>query len=303
MGYQAVNAVLSQSKATGSDRLVLLVLAAHADETTFECHPGRDLLCKEAAMAERNLQYCLKRLEDSGELAISRGVGRGNLTTYKIALDTKEKAQGLAPFPTQKKVQSDAEKMQNPAPFETEKGCNPAPEKVQCTVEKVQPTVIKGAKQPGAYKDIESSGNNQESSGNHSARARETAASVWQSVFGEPLAIFSAERVAEADIADLAVWRSTLEMWWTNQYSRRNLTRIIEVYREKLAEKRNGVANGINHAGHRTAPIRETHNARAARQTLELLKGIGQQGRGDHYPDPDDGAAPGITVDLSRRGA
>ncbi len=149
MSYQAVSAVLKHSRATGSDRLVLLVLASHADEETFECYPSRDLLCQEAAMSERNLIYCLRKLEGTGELTISRGNGRGNLTTYQINLEGAERVQSTAPFISSERVQNPVIKVQAPAPFqakkvqsiaafEVEKGCNLASERVQ-------DSVIKGA--------------------------------------------------------------------------------------------------------------------------------------------------------------
>lgn len=165
MSYQAVNAVLTNSKAKGSDRLVLVVLASHADEKTFECYPGRDLLCKEAAMSERNLIYCLKKLEEASELTISRGTGRGNLTTYRINLPKVkevERVQQVAPFSEPERVQDSVETVQQPSPFEIEKGCNPASERVQPTVKRVQDSVIKGAKSGNAYKDIEPSWNYEE---------------------------------------------------------------------------------------------------------------------------------------------
>lgn len=156
MGYQAkaIKAVLEHSKARGSDRLVLMVLATHADDVNFEGFPGRMLLCKEAGMEERNLVYCLKRLEAIGEIEIKRGSGRGNLTRYKILLPSAEKVQTLAPFPPQKKVQPSApfidEKVQATASFESL-------ERVQNPAERVQNPGIKGAKPTCAYNEIEHS--------------------------------------------------------------------------------------------------------------------------------------------------
>ena len=161
MGYKSVENVMKHSASRGTDRLVLMVLATHADDETGECYPSRDLLCQESAMAERNLIYCLNRLEALGEIAIHRGNGRGNLTAYKLtfsAAQKPERMQSLASFSEDKKGAKSGEKgamerVQNPV------------ERVQDFAERVQDSAIKGAKHTGAYKDIEPSGNHQEPSG------------------------------------------------------------------------------------------------------------------------------------------
>lgn len=216
MSYQAVGAVLANSKAKGSERLVLLVVASHANAETFECHPGRDLLCQESAMSERNLIYCLKKLEESKELTINRGSGRGNLTIYRINLakiEEKERVQVSAPFIAPESVQAPAETMQSPAPFieekvqfpapfESDKGCNLTSERVQDLGERVQDSVEKGAKSGDAYKDIEPSGTKKKPPRKYKSGAQAPAASVpvqevfqhWKTVLDHPRAILDAKR-------------------------------------------------------------------------------------------------------------
>lgn len=126
MGFNSINAVLKYSKSTGSDRLVLMILAHHASDETSECFPSRQLICEESGIKARNLIYRLNALELLGELSISRGNGSGNLTRYKLNL-TGERVQAIAPFVE-------------------DKGCKNA-------YERVQDRVIKGAKTRIAYKE------------------------------------------------------------------------------------------------------------------------------------------------------
>lgn len=246
MGYEVVNAVLARSKAKGSDRLVLLVIAAHADEETFECFPGRELLCKEAAMSERNLIYCLKKLEESKELVIIRGTGRGNLTTYRITLEGLKRVQVAAPFIAPERVQDPVEgpqpvapfipeRVQDIAPFTAEKGCNPA-------VERVQPTVIKGAKSGNTCKE-ESSWNQQESSEGEALSPFE----IFKRLYPGQASIYNQEVIEAAGIAELGLWEASVEAWKVNQYSARNVAGIIDSYRKRVEKTRQNQRGGTVH--------------------------------------------------------
>lgn len=97
MGYKTVESVMKYSRSKGSARLLLMVLATHADEGTLECYPGRDLLCQETAMSDRNVTRALKELESLNEVTLSRGNGRGNQTAYKLSINP-EKGDNLSPF-------------------------------------------------------------------------------------------------------------------------------------------------------------------------------------------------------------
>lgn len=130
--------VLARSKSIGSDRLVLLVLASHADEKNFECYPGRDLLCRESAMSARNLIRCLNSLEQMGELTLDRGNGRGRTTTYRIRLGESERVTSTTPFIAPE--------------VEPERVTNPV-ERVTSEAERVTPEVKKGDKYGFACKE------------------------------------------------------------------------------------------------------------------------------------------------------
>lgn len=154
MSYQAVNMVLANSKATGTDRLVLLVLASHADEETFECYPGRDLLCQEAAMSERNLIRCLRNLEELKEISIARGNGRGHITTYQITLDDTERVTTTTPFIKPERVTNSAQRVSAPSAFTVKKGDKSGNERVTDLGERVTNPVIKGDNNPDMYRTI-----------------------------------------------------------------------------------------------------------------------------------------------------
>lgn len=291
MGYKTVESVMQRSHSKGAARLLLMVLATHADDDTLECYPGRQLLCEETAMGERNLIYALKQLEDLGEVRVKRGVGRGHGSHYLIALPNPKKVQNLVKEKGAKFGNSTAKRVQDLV----DKRC-------KISLEKVQDLVAKGAKSGYTYKE-EPSRTIIEPSIEHTCEREPEivdAVAVWESVFGQQLGIFEGERIREAAIADLEVWRDTLKMWWTNQYSRRNLTRIFEVYQEKLAAKKEGNGNGKTHHEQRSVQPRETHNAKAARETAEWIASAFTETGGDSSADSEDPGTEGIAVDFRR---
>lgn len=135
MSWQATQAVLTHSQATGTERLVLFVLATYADAETGEAWPSVAAIAQGAALKERQTQALLRRLEQSGEVTAEVGRGRKNTTVYTLTCLKKvqnsapisaEKVQDPAPIPAKEKVQDRVEKVQDSA------------EKVQSSVEKVQ---------------------------------------------------------------------------------------------------------------------------------------------------------------------
>ena len=86
---------MRHSRSKGSARLVLMVIATHANDKSLQCFPGRDLLCRESAMEERNLVYAIKKLEDLGELKVIRGNGSGNPSHYELTIKRPERVQNL----------------------------------------------------------------------------------------------------------------------------------------------------------------------------------------------------------------
>jgi hypothetical protein len=130
---------MERSRSEGSARMVLMVIATHADKDALSTHLGLDRLCLESNMKRRNLIYTLAKLETSGELKIDHARGSGNVNGYTLTLPNvqpitpladDQQGESLSPTPS--------EIVQPVAPLER---CNPSSEKVQSTVKKVQPIV------------------------------------------------------------------------------------------------------------------------------------------------------------------
>lgn len=131
MSYEATDAVLKQSRSRGTERLILLVLATHANPESGEAWPSISTLATESMMGERQVQALIRRLQVAGELTIQEGRGRKNTNTYRLTClervqDRTERVQDPAPFHAQEKVQDPTEKVQDRV------------KKVQDSAEKVQ---------------------------------------------------------------------------------------------------------------------------------------------------------------------
>lgn len=122
MGYKAVQSVMQKSRSKGSARLVLMVIATHANDKTLQCFPGRDLLCQESAMEERNLIYAIKKLEDLKELKVIRGEGRGNQSHYELTIGQPKKVQNLATGEQEDAAEKDAKSGKNAQESPAKKG-------------------------------------------------------------------------------------------------------------------------------------------------------------------------------------
>lgn len=85
MSIQAIAWVLEESKATLASRLVLLSIANHADPRGVSSWPSVPLLARESRITERQVQRCIKILEESGELLIHRGMGDGRRHLFVMA--------------------------------------------------------------------------------------------------------------------------------------------------------------------------------------------------------------------------
>lgn len=84
MSIQAIAWVFDYSQATGTDRLVLLALANHANSETGECHPGYRRIAHEANCAPSTVTAAIRRLVELGEVEVSaRGTGRAT-TKYHL---------------------------------------------------------------------------------------------------------------------------------------------------------------------------------------------------------------------------
>lgn len=83
MSLAAITSVLEYSEARGSARVVMFVLAEHADEYGF-CRPGVARLSHMARINERNVQRHFKTLQDIGELEILYRLRQASV--YRIVL-------------------------------------------------------------------------------------------------------------------------------------------------------------------------------------------------------------------------
>ena len=133
MSWQAIQSVIEHSQTKGSERLLLLIIAYHADRDTFTAFPSENKLCIEAKMIERNLIYTLAKLRDSRELQIDFNAGRGRANLYTLLLPRK----GQSSAPTVKdstpaRGQSGVGRGGNPT---SETGQHIAPKHIEQSVE------------------------------------------------------------------------------------------------------------------------------------------------------------------------
>ena len=119
----------------------------------------------------------------------------------------------------------------------------------------------------------------------HTPQGEQDAVSIAVAIF-PTLGIWQQEIISNGDINHLALWRKACEDWRENRYSLRNITGLIDSYyrREKQHNRDREYYNGQNQQ-HR--PIRESHNERAARESLELIRQLRQEGSNDRI-DPAD---------------
>lgn len=68
MSWQAYDMVLKRSRAKHADRLVLLVLASHADKNGENAYPSIRTIAQEANLAPSTVWTSLRRLEEIGEI-------------------------------------------------------------------------------------------------------------------------------------------------------------------------------------------------------------------------------------------
>ncbi len=77
--------VWEHSKQTEGALLVLLSIADFADDDGM-AYPAIPRLAKKARLTDRQVQRVLRRIEDAGELTITRGIGRGQSNIYHVIL-------------------------------------------------------------------------------------------------------------------------------------------------------------------------------------------------------------------------
>lgn len=85
MSIKIMSEVWEHATVDGGALLVLLTLADSADEATRSCYPGVESIAAKARLSERQVQYCLKRLRESGIIEVKRCASPVKTNLYKIA--------------------------------------------------------------------------------------------------------------------------------------------------------------------------------------------------------------------------
>ena len=85
VSIEAVRHVLENSKTKGAQRLILVVIAEHADKNGL-AWPSVQTIARLANCSERFVHTTIAKLK-SGELIIERGGGRGRSNRYRIPLE------------------------------------------------------------------------------------------------------------------------------------------------------------------------------------------------------------------------
>ncbi len=83
MSLEAMNHVLAHSDQRGTDRLILLLVAHHAN-ADGKAWPSYDLLAHEARLSRRHVVRIIKRLVQVGELEKGAGPRRTNIYTFPV---------------------------------------------------------------------------------------------------------------------------------------------------------------------------------------------------------------------------
>lgn len=86
MSIQVMTHVWEHSQHKGSELLMLLALSDYADEHGWS-YPSVGRLAKRTRLSERTVQYVLRKLVQSGEVAIEIGTGPHGCNRYHICLD------------------------------------------------------------------------------------------------------------------------------------------------------------------------------------------------------------------------
>jgi len=84
MSVQAMSWVIEKSLQKGSNLLVLLMIANHADTSGRNAYPGVATVAAETRLTERAVRYILPKLEVSGELVIERDAGPFGTHLYTL---------------------------------------------------------------------------------------------------------------------------------------------------------------------------------------------------------------------------
>ena len=103
MSIKAITYVLEHSQAEHSQRLVLLSLANHADDSGDDSFPSNATIARETRLGESTVRLAIERLKASGEI-IEVGLGPKRTRRFRVVLDGADSA---APDPADSAVPQD----------------------------------------------------------------------------------------------------------------------------------------------------------------------------------------------------
>lgn len=90
MSVQAMSWVIEKSRQKGSNLLVLLMIANHADTAGVEAYPKVETLAAESRLSERAVRYILEKLVRSSELVIESNAGPYGCHRYSLPGVTRD---------------------------------------------------------------------------------------------------------------------------------------------------------------------------------------------------------------------
>jgi Helix-turn-helix domain len=90
VSVQAMSWVIEKSRQKGSNLLVLLMIANHADTTGVDAYPKVETLAAESRLSERAVRYILAKLARSSELVIESNAGPYGCHRYSLPGVTRD---------------------------------------------------------------------------------------------------------------------------------------------------------------------------------------------------------------------
>lgn len=262
MSWQSVKSVLEHSRSKRAARAVLLVIAWHADEHGAEAYPSLETLADESGVSRRTVMSAIDELERAGEIAVSKGRGRGQTHRFAVLLPLEkvqpphvnEAAEKVQPLHIEAAI----------APFTPEpepEKVQPAHEKGQWLQEKVQPLHPinpdnPDRSTPNGVEDTGGRGDDQFSS--LSPAAREVV-DDWRRKQGrkKPPKINPAlaDRI-ETAVADLGVERLRESNTWAAE---NQIPEIIKAIRAAYSKRQRDEGEPVAVNGHRNGSARFTY--------------------------------------------
>lgn len=84
MSIKIMTEIWEYSNTKGSELLLLLAIADHANSETRQAYPSVPRLARLIRMTKRNTQYLLKKLEDGGHILIKPNAGINGTNRYTV---------------------------------------------------------------------------------------------------------------------------------------------------------------------------------------------------------------------------